>query len=126
MFHFSKKKQNTAKRLQRSPVVAFRIVCCARSHQLKLDVRRVDAAEHGYMLGGQLWREHAAAADSRHASHTANTPNAPTGRGHLLQHGAWHLRGEKNTMTGTRTLPQALFSTVTKSNHVSFLLPDEH
>lgn len=72
----------------------------AASHQLKLDVRWVDAAEHGNMLGGQLWREHTSP-DSCHSSHAANTPHAPAGRGHLLQHGAWHLESDTQWQAGT-------------------------
>lgn len=79
-------------------------VRCSASHQLKLDVRWVDAAEHGNMLGRQLWREHTSP-DSCHSSHTTNTPHVPAGRGHLLQHGAWHL--ETNATTGqAHLLPQ--------------------
>lgn len=95
----------------------------AASYQLKLDVRWIDAAEHGNMLGGQLWREHTSP-DSCHSSHAANTPHAPAGRGHLLQHGAWHL--ETDTTAGRHTCyHRNAFGAVTTSNHISLLLlPD--
>lgn len=70
------------------------------SYQLKLYVRWVDAAEHRNMLGGELWRKHTRS-QPRHPAHTANTTHAPTGRGHLLQHGAWHL--ETDTVGGRHT-----------------------
>ena len=99
------------------------VTCSAASHQLKLYVRWVDAAEHGDMLGGQLWREHPPP-QSCHSSHAANTPHAPAGRGHLLQHRAWHLETRHNGRKA-HLLPQKRFGAVTTSNHISLLLlPD--
>lgn len=98
---------------------------CSASHQLKLNVRWVDAAEHGNMLGGQLWREHTSP-DSCHSSHAANTPHAPAGRGHLLQHRAWHLENRHNGRQA-HLLPQKRFGAVTSGNCISLaFLPNQH
>ena len=66
------------------------------SHQLELDVGRVDAAEHGNLLGGQLRGEHTSP-DPRHPSYTR------AGRRHLLQHRAWHLDGHTHTPVTIRS-----------------------
>ena len=71
------------------------------SHQLELDVGRVDAAEHGNLLGGQLRGEHTSP-DPRHPSYTS------AGRRHLLQHRAWHLDGHTHTHTCYHTIPGCL------------------
>lgn len=69
-------------------------------------MRWIDAAEHGNMLWGKLWRKDPPS-QSCHSAHTANSPDTPAGRGHLLQHGAWHLE-EAQQQEATRHYRNAL------------------
>lgn len=66
-------------------------------------MRWIDAAEHGNMLWWKLWRKD----PPSQSCHSANSSDTPAGRGHLLQHGAWHLE-EAQQQEGTRYHRNAL------------------